>query len=200
MLTDIRKIIAYEEIINVEGGKKAPKELRLVGVAAIVKNPWLGKEFTEDLYPEINRISPIIGNLLTNKLISIIGSGAEVEAYGKAAVAGVESEIEHASALIHTLKFGNFLREAVNAKSYLGFTNTRGPANSPIYIPLMDKNDTGRRSHYHTVQFSIPDAPRGDELIAALGAATGGRPHHRIGDRYSDLKNLGRDVENPAGV
>jgi hypothetical protein len=50
------------------------------------------------------------------------------------------------------------------------------------------------------VQFSIPDAPSHDELVVALGAATGGRPHHRIGDRYSDLAALGRDIENPAGV
>ena len=64
----------------------------------------------------------------------------------------------------------------------------------------MDKNDTGRRSHYLTVQFSINDAPAGNELIAALGAATSGRPHHRIGDRYSDLNFLGRTEDNPAGV
>ena len=64
----------------------------------------------------------------------------------------------------------------------------------------MDKHDGGRRSHYLTIQFSIPDAPGHDELVVALGAATGGRPHHRIGDRYSDLAALGRDVENPAGV
>ena len=113
---------------------------------------------------------------------------------------GIDSEIEHASALIHTLKFGNYLREAAKAKSYLGFTNVRGPANTPVYIPLMDKNDTGRRSHYLTVQFSINDAPAGNELIAALGAATSGRPHHRIGDRYSDLNSLGRTEDNPAGV
>ena len=200
MLKDIRKIVTYQELINVEGGKQASKTLNLVGVAAVVKNPWIKGGFVEDLYPEINRISPVLGSLLTEKLIQLIGSSKEIEAYGKAAVSGVDSEIEHGSALIHTLKFGNFLREAVKAKSYLGFTNTRGPANSPVYIPLMDKNDTGRRSHYLTVQFSIPDAPAGDELIAALGAATGGRPHHRIGDRYSDLKSLGRDLDNPAGV
>ena len=200
MLKDIRKIVTYQEIVNTEGGKQASKTLKLVGVAAVVKNPWIGEGFVEDLYPEINRISPVLGSLLTEKLIELIGSSNEIEAYGKAAVSGIDSEIEHASALIHTLKFGNFLREAVKAKSYLGFTNTRGPANSPVYIPLMDKNDTGRRSHYLTVQFSIPDAPAGDELIAALGAATGGRPHHRIGDRYSDLKSLGRDLDNPAGV
>ena len=199
MIIDIRKIVTYEEIINVEGGKKTPNELKLVGVAAVVTNPWFGN-FTQDLMPEINRISPVIGKLLTEKLISIIGSGEKIEAYGKAAIAGIDSEIEHASALIHTLKFGNYLREAAKAKSYLGFTNIRGPANTPIYIPLMDKNDTGRRSHYLTVQFSINDAPANNELIAALGAATSGRPHHRIGDRYSDLNSLGRTEDNPAGV
>ena len=199
MIIDIRKIVTYEEIINVEGGKKTPNELKLVGVAAVVTNPWFGN-FTQDLMPEINRISPVIGKLLTEKLISIIGSGEKIEAYGKAAIAGIDSEIEHASALIHTLKFGNYLREAAKAKSYLGFTNVRGSANTPIYIPLMDKNDTGRRSHYLTVQFSINDAPASNELIAALGAATSGRPHHRIGDRYSDLNSLGRTEDNPAGV
>ena len=99
-----------------------------------------------------------------------------------------------------TLHFGNFYTDAVKAKSYLGFTNTRGPADTQIQIPLMDKNDTGRRSHYLTVQFSISDAPASDELIAAFGGANGGRPHHRIGDRYTDLAELGHDIENPAGV
>ena len=200
MIEDIRKIVTYEETFIVEGGKSACIDLKLIGVAAVLKNPWCGQNFTEDLTPEINRISPIIGKLLTEKLVAIIGSGDKIEAYGKAAVAGIDSEIEHASALIHTLKFGNYLREAAKAKSYLGFTNVRGPANTPVYIPLMDKNDTGRRSHYLTVQFSINDAPAGNELIAALGAATSGRPHHRIGDRYSDLNSLGRTEDNPAGV
>ena len=58
-------------------------------------------------------------------------------------------------------------------------------------IPLMDKNDEGRRSHYLTIQCSIRDAPARDEIVVALGASIGGRPHHRIGDRYQDLKDLG---------
>ncbi len=141
-----------------------------------------------------------MGKALTDRLISMVSSGEKIEAYGKAALAGTSCEIEHASAIIHTLQFGNFYREAVGAKSYLGFTNTRGPANTQIQIPLMDKHDTGRRSHYLTVQFSIYDAPNVDEIVCALGAATSGRPHHRIGDRYSDLKALGKSVENPAGI
>jgi hypothetical protein len=133
-------------------------------------------------------------------MIALAGSGQAIEAYGKAAVVGLDGEIEHASGLIHTLRFGNHYRQAVDAKSYLAFINTRGPANAPIMVPLMDKNDAGRRSHYLTIQFSVPDAPRDDEVVVVLGAATTGRPHHRIGDRYQDLKELGHDVDNPAAV
>ena len=200
MLKELRKFVTFNEDIFSEGGKEADPILRIIGVAAVLSNPWKGQGFVEDLQPEIKRIAPVMGKALTNRLISMVGSGEKIEAYGKAALAGTSCEIEHASAIIHTLQFGNFYREAVGAKSYLGFTNTRGPANTQIQIPLMDKHDTGRRSHYLTVQFSIYDAPDVDEIVCALGAATSGRPHHRIGDRYSDLKALGKSVDNPAGI
>ncbi len=200
MFPELRKVVTYDEIIHRDGDRAATPPLRLIGVAAVVKNPWHGRGFVEDLSPEINRIAPLLGKMLTDMLISLAGSGDAIEAYGKGAIAGTDCEMEHGSALIHTLRFGNFYREAVGAKTYLGFTNTRGPANTQLQIPLMDKHDSGRRSHYLTVQFSIPDAPGHDELVAALGASTGGRPHHRIGDRYADLAAMGRDLENPAGV
>ena len=200
MLKELRKIVTFDEDIYSEGGKEANPILRIIGVAAVLSNPWKGQGFVKDLQPEIKRIAPVMGKALTDRLISMVGSGEKIEAYGKAALAGTSCEIEHASAIIHTLQFGNFYREAVGAKSYLGFTNTRGPANTQIQIPLMDKHDTGRRSHYLTVQFSIYDAPDVNEIVCALGAATSGRPHHRIGDRYSDLKALGKSVDNPAGI
>jgi len=194
----IRKLVNFEEEIRIEGERAATPPLQVFGVAAVVKNPWAGRGFVADLKPEIRAFGPLLGRLLTERIVALAGGGDRIEAYGKAAVAGLDGEQEHASALIHTLHFGNFYRQAVGAKSYLGFTNTRGPANSQIQIPLMDKHDTGRRSHYLTVQFSIYDAPADDELIAAFGGASGGRPHHRIGDRYQDLAEIGADVENPA--
>ena len=36
--------------------------------------------------------------------------------------------------------------------------------------------------------------------LVAGGASVGGHPHHRIGDRYEYLKEMGHDVDNPAGV
>ena len=199
MNPEIRKIVTYDEEILIEGFKKADSPWRMFAVAAVITNPWSGRH-VEDLKPEIMAFGPQLGEMLTQRMISIAGSGDAIEAYGKAAVVGLDGEIEHASALIHTLRFGNFYREAVGAKSYLSFCNTRGPANAPLLIPLMDKNDAGRRSHYLTIQTSVADAPGPDEIVIALGASIGGRPHHRIGDRYQDLKDLGHDVDNPAAV
>ncbi|MEP0944038.1 MAG: amino acid synthesis family protein [Rhizobiaceae bacterium] len=199
MSPEIRKIVTYDEEVLIEGFKPASKPWRMFAVAAVVTNPWAGR-YVEDLKPEIMALGPELGALLTDRMITLAGTGDAIEAYGKAAVVGLDGEIEHASALIHTLRFGNFYREAVGAKSYLAFSNTRGGANAPVSIPLMDKNDAGRRSHYLTIQFAIPDAPRADELVITLGAATSGRPHHRIGDRYQDLKDLGHDLDNPAAV
>lgn len=196
---EIRKIVTYDETVLIEGFRPAAQPHRMIAVAAVVTNPWAGR-YVEDLKPEIQAYGPELGELLSDRIVALAGGGDAIEAYGKAGVVGLDGEIEHASGLIHTLRFGNHYRTAVAAKSYLSFTNTRGPANAPIAVPLMDKNDAGRRSHYLTIQFSIADAPRADEIVVVLGAATSGRPHHRIGDRYQDLKDLGHDVDNPAAV
>ena len=191
MNPQIRKIVHYQEETLIEGGKDAARPLKMFAAAAVLRNPWAGRGFVEDLKPEIHAIAPQLGELLTARIIALAGSGDAVEGYGKAAVVGTSGEIEHASALIHTLRFGNFFRKAVGAKSYLSFTNVRGGPNCPISIPMMHKGDEGMRSHYLTLQFAINDAPAPDEIVVALAASIGGRPHHRIGDRYQDLEELG---------
>lgn len=191
MPLELRKLVHYQETIFVEGEKAAASPLKLLAVAAVLRNPWSGRGFVEDLRPEVVAIAPELGAQLTAEIVGLAGNGEAIEGYGKAAVVGTSGEIEHASALIHTLRFGNHYRKAVGAKSYLAFTNTRGGPNCPVVIPIMHKADEGARSHYLTIQFSILDAPAADEVVVALGASIGGRPHHRIGDRYQDLRELG---------
>ena len=200
MAAQIRKTLVSIETTLVEGGRAAPVPPKLIAAAAVVKNPWAGQGFVENLKPAIHDVAPELGALLTGMILDAAGGAENVEGYGKAAVVGLAGELEHANALIHTLRFGNHYRQALGAKTYLAFTSVRGSANCAVMIPLMDKHDEGRRSHYQTIHFSIPDAPAADEIVIALGASTGGRPHHRIGDRYQDLKDLGHDVANPAAV
>ena len=56
---------------------------------------------------------------------------------------------------------------------------------------MMHKVDAGWRSHYLTPEMQVQDAPAPDELLVAIGASTGGRPHHRIGNRYTDMEEMG---------
>ena len=181
-----------------EGGKAVPVPTKLVTAIAIIRNPWFGRDWVEDLRPEVRDVCPEIGKLLTDMILDVTGD--KLEGYGKASVVGMGGEIEHAQALTHSVWFGNQFRNRVNAKTYLAFTNTRGAAGTSIMIPLMHKDDGGRRSHYQTIHVNVQDAPAEDEIIVALGASVGGHPLHRIGDRYEDLRELGHDVDNPAGV
>ena len=196
---EIRKLVNYRETVLIEGHKAVKQPWVQGAVAAVIKNPWAG-QFVENLDDEIAAFAPELGERLTSQIIELMGGSDQIEAYGKAAVVGSLGEIEHASALIHTLLFGNHYRDALQAKSYLSFTNIRGGENTPICIPMMHLHDLGKRSHYLTIQFSITDAPAADEIVVALGAASSGRPHHRIGDRYQDIKLLGGDIDNPASV
>ena len=190
MSFEIRKIVTYLEETRIEGGRATDKPVTMAGLAVVIKNPWAGQGFVEDLKPQIKANCSQLGELMVGRLLAAIGGAEKVEAYGKAAVVGAEGEIEHASAVIHTLRFGNHYREAVKAKSYLSFTNKRGGPGTSIQIPMMHKDDEGLRSHYITLEMQIEDAPRADEIVVALGAADGGRLHPRIGNRYLDLQEL----------
>jgi hypothetical protein len=198
MAVIIRRTILNIQDTHEEGGKPLEIPTRMVAALAIIKNPWFGRGFVEDLNPEIMEVGPVVGKLLTKMILDVTGDA--IEGYGKASVVGQGGELEHGQALTHTLWFGNEYRNAVGAKSYLVFSNTRGAMGAPLMIPMMDKHDGGRRSHYQTIHVNVPDAPADDEIIIALGASIGGHPHHRIGDRYADLKAMGHDVDNPAGV
>ena len=189
----LRKFAKFLDRTFIEGGKEAKDPVLLVSVAAVIQNPWAGRGFVEDIKPEILELAPKLGDILVPELIKEIGSSDKIQAYGKAAIVGLNGEIEHASAFIHTLRFGNKFRDAVGGTSYLSFTNTRGPAGSKISIPMMHKTDSGLRPYYLTHEFTIHDAPFNDEIVIAIGGASSGRAHARTGDRYQDMKEMGLD-------
>lgn len=190
MTPEVRKYVAHVEDTLIEGQKRADPPLRMAAVAAVLRNPWAGRGFVEDLRPEIIALAPVLGQEMVARLMPLVGEAGTVEAFGKCAVVGVNGEIEHGSALIHTLRFGNHLRDAVKSSEFIPFSNKRGGPGNSITFPLRHIRQGGARSHFLTIEFAIADAPGPDEIIIAIGVATGGRPHARIGDRYQDMKDL----------
>ena len=195
MSLKIRKIVKVVEETRTEMGRTPERPVGMVAVAAIIENPWAGLGHVDDLRPKILELAPQLGEEMVSVLVGEIGSGGRVEAYGKAAVVGMNGDIEQASGMIHTLRFGNKFRDAVGGTSYLSFTNKRGGPGCSVQIPMMHKNNAGMRSHYLTMEFSVNDAPGPDEILIALGASTSGRAFPRIGDRYQDMEEMGIDPE-----
>ncbi len=189
MTLGIRKISTFLEETLIEGGKAAPRPVNIVVVAAVIQNPWTGRGFVENLRPEIIRIANDLSHEMTNRLLRLMPSD-KVEACGKAAAVGVNGEIEHASAMIHTLRFGNPFREAIGGTNYLEFANTRNAPGALLSLPMMHKSEGGKRSHFLTANFQIADAPGPDEIIVALGVSDNGRAHARIADRFQDIAEM----------
>jgi hypothetical protein len=195
METGLRKIATFVEETFVEGGKATERPITTVIVAAVLRNPWAGQGFVDDLRPEILRLAPVLGNEMTRRLVAVMPAD-RVEAYGKAATVGVNGEIEHGSALIHTLRFGNMFREAVSGTAFLSFTNTRVGPGALLSVPMIHKSETGKRSHFLTATFQMADAPGPDEILIAIGASDGGRAHPRIADRFQDMAEMEAEKAN----
>jgi hypothetical protein len=198
MALGIRKICTFLEETHIEGGKAAPRPLNIVVVAAIIQNPWAGRGFVENLRPEIIDIAGPLSEEMTRRLLAQMPA-EKIEACGKAAAVGVNGEIEHASAMIHTLRFGNPFRNAIGGTNYLEFANTRNAPGALLSLPMMHKSENGKRSHFLTANFQIADAPHADEIVIAIGAADSGRPHARIADRFQDTAEMEAEAAHTLG-
>lgn len=178
MSVNIRSIHTVIDEIHNEGGRPVEPAARVAVVLAVIENPWAGQNFVEDLGPAIDAAAPELGKLLSDRVVNALD--APVEAYGKAAIVGLDGEIEHGSGLIHTLKFGNHFRDAASATTLLPAVEKRAAAGTVFDIPLKHITDATIRSHHQTVESRVPDAPRADEIIIGLAAAAQGRPQARL--------------------
>ncbi|GAA1806181.1 amino acid synthesis family protein [Agromyces neolithicus] len=175
---NVRKITTIVEEIVTEGGQPVEPVARIAVVAAVIDNPWHGQGFVADLAEGIDATASDLGGLLAPRVVEAIG--APIEAYGKAAVVGLDGEIEHGSALIHTLKFGDHFRNAANATTLLPAVEKRAAAGTTFDIPLKHITDATIRSHHQSVEIRVADAPHAGEILIALAAAAQGRPKQRL--------------------
>ena len=120
----------------------------------------------------------LVGALLAARVVEALGAPAE--AYGKAAIVGLDGEVEHGSALIHTLKFGDHFRTAAHATTLLPAVEKRAAAGTAFDIPLKHITDATIRSHHQTIEVRISDAPHAGEILIALAASAQGRPQQRL--------------------
>lgn len=175
---EIRKIITVTEEWCLEGGRRAKYPTRLAAAMAVIANPYVGR-YVEDLSPMIDALAPDLGQMLGHRVMDLLGGKAE--ALGKGAIVGEDGELEHGSAIIHTLKFGNPFRDLASGRALLPSAEKRGGVGATIDLALKHKDDHSVRSHHWTFEVRVPDAPRAGEIVVICAGADGPRPQARIG-------------------
>ena len=145
--------------------------LRKVAVAAVVENPCAGKH-VEDLRPMIEA-SEELGRKMGKVLMETLGP-YQVQSYGKAGIAGLAGEQEHANALL-TTTFANPLRDVVGGgKAWISSFSKRAAPGVPIDIPLANKDALYVRSHYDGMTIALADTPMPDEIALIFCIANRG--------------------------
>lgn len=191
----IRKIVVHREELLTELGQPVQAGTSRVSAAAVVANPWLGRGVVDDLQTEVTGLAPQLARELTTRLVAAVGGVDRVEAFGKAAIVGLDGEIEHGAALMHTPYFGNVLRELLDGSSIICFSEDRAGAGATLSVPMWHKSAASTRSHYQAVPVRVPDAPRPGEIVVIAAVSSGPRPNARIGDRRTDPRVQLADLE-----
>ncbi|HZJ90214.1 MAG TPA: amino acid synthesis family protein [Oscillospiraceae bacterium] len=177
MELEIRKIITTIEEIRFEGFKELEKPIKRVAVSAVIKNPFAGS-YVEDLSPLMD-VGEYLGSYLSEMAIKHLDG--PVHSYGKAAIIGVDGELEHGAAILHP-KLGKPMREVIGGgKAIIPSAKKAGGPGTCLDVPLHYKDAAFVRTHYDAMEVRVHDAPHADEIVVTLAFTDGGRPHPRIG-------------------
>jgi hypothetical protein len=174
---DVRKTAFVKETIERDHVGQACEPITRVVAMIVVRNPFAG-QFVEDLSPLFD-LSSALGDRLMNDAVSML-AGPPVS-YGKAAIVGVDGDLEHGGAVLHP-KLGKPMRAAVDGGKALIPSNAKvAAAGASIDLPLGHKDEAWSFDHFDTISVMVADAPRPDEIVLCMGVADGGRPHPRVG-------------------
>jgi hypothetical protein len=185
-LIRIRKRLLTVETVHHEGGPPAAVPLRMAAALAVVHNPYAGRH-EPDLLPFMAELRAL-GSELAAELVGVLGKD-RVEAYGKAAIVGVNGEMEH-GAVWHEAG-GWAMRAALGEpKAIVPAAKAVANAGYRLMVPLHHIHAAYVRSHFNALEIGVQDGPRPNEIVYALVMADGGRVHARLGGLTKDQVNV----------
>jgi hypothetical protein len=179
---DIAQITIIDQEIRSQAGRLVTVPTRRVAACATLQNPFAGMPARDD-HIELVELSFQIGGLLTEAALKRFDSAPS--AYGKAAVVGVNGDLEHAAAMIH-VRLGLATRRGIKAGLALipGNAKIGGPG-AQVDLVFGGIDDGWEYDAMDTMPVTIPDAPKPDEIVLIVGFATG-RPNARIRGASAD--------------
>lgn len=172
-----RKTLFVVETVTAEMGSPAPRPVTRVAALAVIANPFAGR-FAADLSPLFD-LGLALGESLMPRAAALLPGPALV--YGKAAIVGVNGDLEHAAAVLHP-KLGKPMRAALGGgEAIIPSTAKVGAAGQTIDVPLANKDNPWSFDELDSMTLMVADAPRPDEILVIMAIGDGGRPHPRVG-------------------
>lgn len=172
-----RKVVLVKETVLAEAGSPATRTVTRAAMLLAIANPMAGR-YVRDLSALID-----LGPLLAERWLpqAVAQLDGPVVAYGKAAIVGVQGDIEHAAAVLHP-KLGKAMRLAVGGgEAIIPSTAKVASAGARIDVPLGHKDNVWSFNELDTMTLGVEDAPRPDEILVILAVSDGGRPDPRVG-------------------
>jgi hypothetical protein len=174
---NLRKLSLTKETILADAGKPAAQSITRAIAIAVFANPFAGR-YVEDLSPLFAQGAEL-GESVMNDLVALLGRSAT--SYGKAAIVGVNGEMEHGAACIHP-RLGKPMREALGGGEAIICSNVKiGGPGTTIDVPLAHKDNIWAFDYLDTATVFVADAPRPDEIVVVIAISDGGRAHPRVG-------------------
>ena len=176
-MTKPRKTLVFKDVATADATGHACEPVTRVALAAIFKNPFAGK-FEEDL-TELFDIGAALGEQLVAE--AQLHFEKPIISYGKAAIVGVNGDMEHGGAVIHP-KLGAPMRSAVGGGEAVIPSNVKvGGPGITIDLPLGHKDNPWSFDHFDTMSLTIADGPLPNEIVMFVAYSDGGRPIPRCG-------------------
>ena len=177
-LVKIRKKSLTVETTYHELGPAPEKALKMAAACAVIANPYAGR-YVEDLLPFMHELRAL-GHQLATELVDTLGGKDQIEVYSKAAIVGLNGEMEH-GAVWHEAG-GWAMREVLDQpKAIVPANKAVAQAGYRIMVPVHYIHACYVRSHFNSMEIGIQDSPRPDEILFALVMGTGGRLNPRLG-------------------
>lgn len=188
MSIEIRKKNFFIEKKLIESGKKLDNEYITAAIAITASNPYSSK-YDENLSEIPKWVAQNANEFLSELMEHVNLSIEEVECYGKAAIIGINGELEHGAALLHPT-LGTPMREFFDGTTVIHSTIKIGNPGCTIDVPVDHKTDKTSLDYSSNFEISIPNAPNADEFVLIMTIATGARPLTRKYENAVDLSAL----------
>ncbi len=135
---DLRKVVVLLEETYREGGRAVSGNFGKAAALAVIANPFAGA-FVDDLSTLID-VGAELGSLLGERALRVLDVPVgDVQSYGKAAIVGVNGDLEHCAAILHPRLGKPFRAVLGGGEAIIPSSIKRGAAGTAIDVPLACK-------------------------------------------------------------